>query len=123
MIKHVKKISVDGLLIWLSLYMMTAIPAFLKLYETIPIGLMCILILEEIVEYQIFKDDLLELYMDNLEKPGMIIGLLIMSMVIMLMTLIWAFFYDWQFVILLGCVEISSYIIRNIIKQKSSRDF
>ena len=54
--KEAKKISADRLLIWLSLYMITAIPAFLKLYQTIPIGLICILILEEIDSYHNFED-------------------------------------------------------------------
>lgn len=120
--KQTKKISADRLLIWLSLYMITAIPAFLKLYETIPIGLICVLILEEMVGYQLFKDELLEAYMDQVEKPGLTIGLLMISIGVMFTTLIWAFFYKWQFVVLLGCIEIFSYIVRMIIKQKSSRD-
>lgn len=120
--KQTKKISADRLLIWLSLYMITAIPAFLKLYETIPIGLICVLILEEMVGYQLFKDELLEAYMDQVEKPGLTIGLLMISIGVMFTTLIWAFFYKWQFVVLLGCIEIFSYIVRTIIKQKSSRD-
>ncbi|MDU6855954.1 MAG: hypothetical protein ACLSH8_16755 [Zhenhengia sp.] len=120
--KEAKKISADRLLIWLSLYMITAIPAFLKLYQTIPIGLICILILEEIVCYHIFEDELLEAYMDQVEKPGFTIGLLATSIGVMLITLIWSFFYEWKFVVLLGIVEIIAYIVRTFIKIKSSRD-
>ena len=112
--KEAKKISADRLLIWLSLYMITAIPAFLKLYQTIPIGLICILILEEIVCYHIFEDELLDAYMDQVEKPGFTIGLLATSIGVMLITLIWAFFYEWKFVVLLGIVEIIAYIVRTL---------
>lgn len=117
------KISADRLLCWLSIYMITAIPAYLKLYETIPIGLIFILILEEVVCYHIFENELLEAYMDQVEKPGLTISLLTISIGIMLITLIWALFYEWKFVVLLGATEIIAYLIRTFIKTyKSSRE-
>ena len=117
------KISADRLLIWLSIYMITALPAYLKLYETMPIGLIFILILEEVVCYYIFENELLETYMEQVEKPGLTIGLLAVSIGIMLITFIWALFYEWKFVALIGVAEIIAYLIRTLIKTyKSSRE-
>lgn len=116
------KISIDSLFIWLSIYMITAIPAYLKLYETVFIGLIIILGLEEVVCYYLFQDEILDSFIDGVKKPGITLGLLAISMLIMIISLIWALFYKWEFVALLTVTEVSAYLIRTMIKTKSSRD-
>lgn len=112
------KISADRLLIWLSMYLITSIPAYLKLYETIPVGLIFVLTLEEIVCYYIFEEGFLELYIDQVKKPKFTLSLFAISVATAFITLIWALFYEWKFIVLLVGVEIIAYAIRTFIKTK-----
>lgn len=122
MSNHEYKINPDGLFIWLSLYMITAIPAYLQIYQTVPIYLGIILILEEVVCYYLFEDETLECYLEQVKSLSMTLTVLAISLIIMLITLVWLLFYEWKLFVILAVVEIIAYLIRSGIKAyKSSR--
>lgn len=122
MSSHKYKINPDRLFIWLSLYIITAIPAYLKIYQTVPIYLGIILILEEVVCYYLLEDEFLQYCLELVKSQVITLALLAISMLIMLITFIWLLFYEWKLFMILGVVEIIAYLIRNYIKTyKSSR--
>lgn len=116
------KINPDGLFICLSLYIITAIPAYLQIYQTAAIYLGVILVLEEVVCYYLFEDECFHYCIEMVKSQVITLALLAISMLIMLITFIWLLFYEWKLFIILVVAEIIAYLIRSGIKKhKSSR--
>ncbi|MEG1637090.1 MAG: hypothetical protein RR324_06205 [Cellulosilyticaceae bacterium] len=116
-------INPDHLFIWFSIYLITAIPAYYRIYHTIPIGLIVVLILEEIASYYILDDKMLDMYMKRAKHQSTILVVLVISVLIAITGFIWLFLNEWKLgVIIVGADVLSQSIKRIIDKKKSSRD-
>lgn len=117
-------INPNYLFIWLSIYMVTAVPAYYIIYRTVPWGLVIVLLLEEITSYYLLDDQILEFYMEQAEEQSRITILLSVSVLIMFISLISLLFHEWRLCVILVAIEVLTYSIRKLIKNnKSSRNF
>ncbi|MDA3732798.1 hypothetical protein PBV87_15075 [Niameybacter massiliensis] len=115
-------INPEHLFIWFSIYMITAIPAYYKIYQTIPIALVIILTLEEIASYYILDERLLDAYMDSAKHQSKLLMLLMVSVVVIITGYIWLLFNEWKLCALMLGADIICFGIKKLIDiKKSSR--
>ena len=115
-------INPDHLFIWFSIYMITAIPAYYKIYHTIPIALVVILALEEIASYYILDEQLLDSYMESAKNESKLLLLLLVSVVITIIGYAWLLFNEWKLCVLMLGADIICFVIKKLLDiKKSSR--
>ena len=123
MSKKQQLINPDHLFIWFSIYLITAVPAYYMIYQTVPWGLVVVIVLEEIASYYLLDDKILDFYMERVNNQMKILVLLSISIIIMLINLVWLLFTEWKLCMIIMVIEILTYSVRKLIeKNKSSRD-
>lgn len=116
MFKQKYGINPSKLLVWFGIYLGTAVFAYIKLFQDVPIAFWVVLIIDNILTLGMNVDQIMDEAMDEV-KQGVAVWIFLIGTVIGTIMLITLFFINIKLAILLTITEMITLIIH---KKKSS---